>query len=550
MLESITLKFTENSDLTLPTSGITVFVGPNNAGKSLLLKEVEQAFHVHPFPAGLHILKDYEINWPDYAKVQETFKRFEHLKPANMPVGQVTVGRLNPNGGWEANNFDESTLKNQLQNKTDKRWWLTQFDKWGVVRLDGRSRFNLTNDQHAGDILGTPNNVLAHLFQDDNSRSKVRALVHDAFKLYFVIDPTNLGQFRIRLSMQPPLADEQSLNDAARKYYRAATHIKDASDGVQAFTGIVTAIMSGEFHTILVDEPEAFLHPPLARKLGKNLAALAVERGGALMASTHSPDFLMGCIQASKDVRVVRLEYSNGKSRGKMVDPAQLEAFFKRPLMRSANVFSALFYDGVVVTESDNDRAFYSEVYSRLAETAVDLPSILFINAQNKQTIADIIGPLRQFGVPAAAISDIDIVKDGGATWIDWLKAAQVPTPLHLGYGQQRSAIKVCFDATGKNMKTDGGVEILPPAEKLAAEKLFDDLNEYGIFVVRRGELENWLPHLGVPGKKTDWTVAMLERFGSDPALATYVTPTADDVWAFLRSIIEWIRDPSRRGTV
>jgi len=55
----------------------------------------------------------------------------------------------------------------------------------------------------------------------------------------------------------------------------------------------------------------------------------------------------------------MRLEYADGKSRGKMVDPAKLEAFFKRPLMRSANVMSALFYDGVIVTESDNDRAFY-----------------------------------------------------------------------------------------------------------------------------------------------------------------------------------------------
>lgn len=549
MLDSITLKFTENDDLILPAGGITVFVGPNNSGKSLLLKEVEQAFHVHPFPSGLQILKDYEVRWPNKAQVTETLNRFRHLRPAHLAVGQTIIGKINPNGGLDSWQLSEEALHNILAERSDKRWWVTQFSKWGVVRLDGRSRFNLTNDQQAGDILAPPTNLLAHLFQDDKARKKVRALVFDAFKLFFSIDPTNLGQFRIRLSTKPPLADEQSLNDSARNYYKDATHIKDASDGVQAFTGIVTAVMSGEFHTILIDEPEAFLHPPLARKLGRNLASLAVERGGSLMASTHSPDFLMGCIQATKDVRVVRLEYSNGKSRGKMVDPAQLEAFFKRPLMRSANVFSALFYDGVVVTESDNDRAFYSEIYHRLSEVEPDSPSVLFINAQNKQTITDIIGPLRQFGVPAAAIPDIDVVKEGGTNWINWLKAAQFPVPLHTGSGQQRAAVKACFDATGKDMKTDGGVTLLSGGDRLAADKLFDDLAQYGIFVVRNGELENWLPSLAIPGKKTDWTVAMLERLGSDPSSASYVHPLDGDVWDFIRSIKSWIKNPARRGT-
>jgi hypothetical protein len=53
------------------------------------------------------------------------------------------------------------------------------------------------------------------------------------------------------------------------------------------------------------------------------------------MASTHSPDFLMGCLQASPHVRVVRLEYSNGKSKGKIVDSAVLTKLFKAPLLRA-----------------------------------------------------------------------------------------------------------------------------------------------------------------------------------------------------------------------
>ena len=96
-------------------------------------------------------------------------------------------------------------------------------------------------------------------------------------------------------------------------------------------------------------------------------------------------------------------------------------------------------------------------------------------------------------------------------------EAAHIPDAMHTGLQAQRSAIKDCFDAAGKDMKADGGVTALPVKDRQAAEHLFAMLADYGIFVVHGGELEHWLKNLAVPGKKTDWTVAMLERLGSEP---------------------------------
>lgn len=547
MLESISLRFTESPNLQVETAGVVIFVGPNNSGKSLVLREVEDKFSSFTNTNSHLIVSNYELKFPTKDEIIAMIERSKRLRPPGLPDDQITLGRISPGGGMDSLNINRNGLIDNVL-AGDKHWTASHYVRWGVIRLDGRSRFNLTNDQGTGDLLAPPGNVLTHLFQDDDVRKKVRDIIFDAFGVYFTIDPTNGGQLRIRLSGRVPPKDEQSLNHAAREFYRAAIHVKDASDGVQAFTGIVTAVFSGEFHTILIDEPEAFLHPPLARKLGKHLAALAAERGGTLMASTHSSDFLMGCIQATKDVKVIRLEYNNGKSRGRMIDPIQLEAFFKRPLMRSANVISGLFYDGVVVLESDNDRAFYNEIYHRMAEADSSYPSVLFVNAQNKQTMKEMVGPLRAFGVPAAAIPDIDILKDGGSVWGDWLNVAQVPAALHLGYGQQREAIKKRFGTSGKDMKRDGGVLALDLNDQLAANEFFDRLDEYGIFAVRGGEMESWLPTLGITGKKTDWTVGMLERLGSDPASAGYVRPSDDDVWRFMRQIVDWIRNPSRKG--
>ena len=548
MLSSITLSFTEHDNLVLPIGGITIFVGPNNSGKSLLLKEIESAFNTHPFPTNTLILKDYDVRWQGDAEIEKVLAQFHDSRDKNIPIGHKIIGRINPNGRREASHIDVDNLKRIAKERQDKYWWATQFLKWGVLRLDGRSRFNLTNDQQGGDLLTAPENVLAHLFQDDCSRREVEKLVKEAFGLSFGIDPTNLGSLRIKLSREEPLADEQSLNEATRNYYKNALHIKDASDGVQAFTGIIMSVMSGNFHTILIDEPEAFLHPPLARKLGANLATLATKRNGALLASTHSADFLMGCIQATKDVRVVRLEYVEGRSRGRMVDPAELENLFKNPLMRSANAISGLFYDGVVVCESDNDRTFYSEINHRLASTHKNSPSILFINAQNKQTLKSIIEPLRKFGVPAVGIPDIDILKEGGKVWLNLLASAQIPNALHTGFATQRAEIKNCFERAGRDMKADGGINALPTSDKKAAEQLLDTLTEYGIFIVPGGELENWLLSLGTPGKKTEWTIGMLERLGLESNELGYVPLGVDDVWGFMTKIIAWIGNPARKG--
>ena len=52
MFETISLKFTERSaPLIVPAQGVTVFVGPNNAGKSLALREIEEAVYNSLFKA-------------------------------------------------------------------------------------------------------------------------------------------------------------------------------------------------------------------------------------------------------------------------------------------------------------------------------------------------------------------------------------------------------------------------------------------------------------------------------------------------------------------
>ncbi len=210
-------------------------------------------------------------------------------------------------------------------------------------------------------------------------------------------------------------------------------------------------------------------------------------------------------------------------------------------------MLAALFHEGAMVLESDNDRAFYQEINHRLVAQGEGAPSCLFLNAQNKQTVQRIIMPLRSLGIPAAAIVDIDVLKEGGTVWGNFLDGGNVPEvtrkSLEIGRAHLASRTKEAW----KDLKRHG-IDALGADDKSACEDLFRQLAVYGLFVAPVGELERWLPALGIGGKAPEWLVALLDRLGADPMAQDYVGPATGDVWDFLRGIAAWLADPLRKG--
>ena len=176
------------------------------------------------------------------------------------------------------------------------------------------------------------------------------------------------------------------------------------------------------------------------------------------------------------------------------------------------------------------------------------IPNCLFLNAQNKQTVRTVIRPLRELGIPAVGVVDVDVLKDGGSVWTDFLGSGFVPELEHQSLGTLRAAVKQKCDATGKDMKRDGGIDILPNTEREAANNLFDRLAQYGLFVVRRAELESWLRQLGAVGHGPNWLIDVFEKMGEDSSTTNYLRPTSGDVWEFLAGIKAWFADANRRG--
>lgn len=553
MIRQLMLKFGRHPGqppLSINTTPVTVFVGPNNSGKSKILNELHQFCTSGQQNASDVILDHLEFEQFDQVKIQERIRHVTLQPNYNETIqpGHIIVGKKGTRHQLKPEQMADAMANANGRAHQFCSWFLS----YNTLILDGKSRISLVNQQTLGDLQQPAHTSFQTLFRDDQRRAEVRRIIHEAFGSYFVVDPTNVGQLRLRLSDTAPdnTIIERGLHEEAVEFHSKALLIDHASDGIKAFTGMITEIIAGDPSVLLIDEPEAFLHPSLAFKLGKEIAKASLGSEKRLFVSTHSPNFVMGCIQSGAPINIVRLTYRSGVPTARILPSQDILRFMRNPLLRSTNVLNALFYEYVVVTEADADRAFYQEINERLlnADPNWGIPNCLFINAQNKQTVQTIVKPLREIGIPAAGVVDIDILKEGGAVWSAFLDGGGFPEIDKQSLANTRPAVKKCLEDTGRDMKRDGGIGLLSGADLESASNLFDQLERYGLFVVRSGELESWLQHLGVTGHTPSWLISAFEKMGDDPDSTDYLRPGNGDVWAFLGQIKKWLQDPDRKG--
>ncbi|WP_375771976.1 AAA family ATPase [Archangium gephyra] len=624
MLKNIYFKFgagPEHPRLRCSPGVVTVFVGPNNAGKSRVLVEIAEAVGARlpdrddhrrrSLSSGIGtasserlILRSLKLGLPQDKSLRATFIKAVAKDLADLTLTSkggrevlnqwgslmgalgmglqfkdlVEKGKLNlpkadrkkkappPEDEQELNTFFEE-LKQHVQPRRLRKIARRLIAKRIVnvtgyvgllaphtIVLDGTTRLTLVKDRGAADWRGQDGNLLANLLKDRHRLETLRRIVHNALDHFPVIDTTHPGATQLKMSKEHPLERERSTQPDALQYFDKAQPIGAFSDGVKSFVGLLSAVLSGDHKVILIDEPEAFLHPPLARTLGAELHKLAREHHAQVFAATHNPDFLMGCIQAGTEVSIVRLTYKDTQATARELKPERLRHIMRQPLMRSTGVLGALFHSGAVVCESDSDRAFYQEINERLLASGRGAQGVAFLNAQNKQTIERLISPLREMGIPAAAVLDLDVLSPG-EDLSRLLMATGTERAIRESLLQTRDRFfRRCkelsegdADAAKAQMKLKG-IHLLPERERAEFQSiLLRPLAERGIFVVPEGELESWLPSLtqGVGrSDKPKWLMKVFERLGDEPDQPGYVQPGPQDVWTFLDGIADWIANP------
>ncbi|MBI3418050.1 MAG: AAA family ATPase [Verrucomicrobia bacterium] len=540
-------------------ASVNVFVGPNHSGKSLLLRELQAAIQ-HPQQAPHRkVLQDLIFTpWSEQQKVSILAELQGAQAAARPSLNNPSSAIQFDSGGksyeihkssWEIFLREFSTLHDIGQiNEEVRQHFLRGF----FLMLGGKERLDVLNPTKRESPLGRYVHVLSRLFYSDTKRKLTQEIIHDAFKCHFVIDPFG-ENFEAKISkVAPPPGYERSLADDVVGFFRQSEKIDTMSDGVRAYCGMVAAVVASDARMILIDEPEAFLHPALCIKLARELCKLARANRQQLFIATHSAPFLMGCVQAGIDLNIVRLTYRDSSATSRLLPQQEIIPLMRQPLLRSIGALTGIFYESVAVTEADADRAFYDEVNHRCLtfHHAGEIADCLFLNAQNWQTTARVIAPLRRLGVAAASIVDIDLLLESKSDAFQTLaEAAGIPPATRQSLGQLRGQLHAKLKPIEKSLKKQG-VACVTGDDQLDLNNFINQLAQYGVFVVPVGELECWLPNLSRNqwSGKNEWLLRTFEAMGEDAGNSNYLRPSSGDVWDFVTRIRGWFQNPQRLG--
>jgi energy-coupling factor transporter ATP-binding protein EcfA2 len=453
---------------------------------------------------------------------------------------------------WFLDTKKWSSLRQDLEGGLHEQIWgakgTPQDLREGVIFLDGMARLALPEPDQLRPWHSDGKGIVGKLLDDDAGRELLRKLVHHGLGRWLVVDQvTEAPTVLFRLSASPP-ADrlaEQHREAETAAFMREATDLRERSDGTVAYVGILAAIIASKAKMVCIDEPEAFLHPPLARTLARQLTQLARERDIQLFVATHSADFVAGCVTADPDTRILRLTFDGEAGKARQLDAEVLRAFSLNPALRSTSALVGLFASAVVVGEADSDRAFYQEIHERLADEVARQgrprpDGWAFMNANGWHQIARLAGPLRAMGVPVAVIIDADALS-GGKKLTELLRACNVPD------GELEPYRIMANNLGSREPDSSGGypkgadIRQMAPERRRVLATLCANLAGYGIFVVPVGELEDWFG-ARIDARKDRWLEQAFLQLGSDPMDSNYQRPGADDVWAFMRGVDEWVR--------
>jgi putative AbiEii toxin of type IV toxin-antitoxin system len=539
-------------------SPVTIFVGPNNGGKSTALADLAQyagrggGSPVQPWAGGTVIG---QVEMPPPTTQQEAI---DFLKPRTHEVTEhhVSIRAFSPEPQTVPGGSGVQTLG--LHDLDPMAYGgdavAAKLLAPYTISLNGRQRFDLAAGRPSGPLDGPPTSHWMAVERDDSVYDEVDAMVHAAFEQHLVMQTFRPPQIEPALTPTavPPTLRHSTAADAV-DLQCAATPLHELSDGVQVFCGLVASVAALPHLLLLIDEPEAFLHPTLSRRLGANLARIARERHARLFAATHSPDFLLGCLEEVPETTVLRLDYRSNVAASHSLAAEEVANLSREPLLRSANALRALFARSAVVCEADSDRAFYEEINRRLLEASGRTGALdcVFLNAQNWQTTVKIAAPLRAAGVPAAVILDLDTLAVDDS-WPEIVAMGQPTRTERDMLLEARSAARDAINACGRPAPDAplrvkfGGMDALADDQQVPVRDAVDEFATVGVFLVRVGELERWLQQFGCTNKQT-WVTDILHRLGTpqDPA---YVTPGTGDVWAFMERLAQWAEDPTRHG--
>lgn len=520
---------------------IVIFVGPNNVGKSQTLKDIYNGLADQPST----ILKRiHPYKWGNINKIKELIK---DIGSYNRQMNQYYVM-----GGYI--NFDniEYTMGEACENHRDLR------DLF-VCDLNTETRLSVC---HPAESI-TPNDSKTHPIHYLAFSPEVRKKFSKYFNMAFhkKIVPNIWYGKEIPLVVTDKMIQlkKEDFNDETERTEAYAAELMkypmahEQGDGVKSFIGILLYLILDFYKVYLIDEPEAFLHPPQAKIMGQMIGELT-QGNKQVFISTHSEQLIHGLLDTAPDrVKIVRVTREKNQNHVFVLNAIDIERVWSDPILKYSNVLEGLFFKNVVLCESDSDCRFYAIINDFLQRENGNYADTFFSYSGGKQRVPVVMKALSSLGVDTKVIVDIDVLntkptfeKICRSCHIDWSSISEDYQVLYDEINRQsemsarpKDEILTKIDKITKQSpesKYYSEVEVHQIKEMLKGKSPWNALKRYGkeaipsgpsvqafkrinevtkkhnLFIVPVGELECFVKDVNTHGPR--WVNAVLERYG------------------------------------
>lgn len=528
------LTFSGGETINLDDADVVIFVGANNVGKSRALSDIGKLIHkngrggaitrLKPKPKGN---KDELMNW---------LKKYYITEQGALQVGSSS------RSGIVLIDDENGTVKIE-----DKFILRAIFGSIGA-----EDRLSLTKPTKGIDFWERQYTQPIHLLQkNSNLRQYVSSEVKNAFNIGIV--PEMKGQateIRFRVGDEPKYEDRMSSEYQGEM--RKMPMLDSEGHGVRGFVGCLLSILPGQHKLIVIDEPELFLHPPQARRLGRLLSETAKDNGQQIVIATHSPDIIQGVLDGTDKTTIIRINRDGNKNHAFPLHGEDIKNLWKKPILRSSGAISGLFHEGVIVCEADADVRFYESLMQRLDSKLGKPADFYFVHGGGKGELATLSESYTQLQIPTVVIADFDMLRnkkemeklikalkgnfaeieklyDSVSKTLDSLGSVKKPQEVIEDMQQFLVSLEEDGEITNKhkerlsNLLADAsnwseakkyGITKLRGGAYRQCQELLVQLQTIGLFIISDGEMESW--DRSLPANKNQWILEALELIDSD----------------------------------
>ena len=387
------LSFSGGNSFQLNANEKIILVGPNNSGKSQSLREI--------------------------IAICQNGNKERTVVVTGLEVAKVgDVNNLKQFLEEEADYVDKNyRYKNWQINADHVQFWAQEYLIHGLLagfikNIAANDRLTICNQQNSispGDQKSKPQHIL---YDDESLMKSISELFRRAFGRDLMFDFRGGNRLPIHVGELPKIQESvDRVGDLYVKAVRQNPLLDKQGDGMKSYAGILFEAIVTDLDITLIDEPEAFLHPPQMRKLGETLSS---EVKGQLIVATHSSDILRGFLEGTRgDVRILRIQREHDTNIVSEASAEIVKELWEKPDLRYSNALEGIFHEQTIICEDDSDCRLINSVADHLALSSDEQwQDTAYVPTGGKHGIPKVAGVLRKIGVPVKAVFDIDFLSE------------------------------------------------------------------------------------------------------------------------------------------